>query len=146
MSEKKYSFDFLIKDTVQGFTEHCGLTPVSIEPGHFVTRIRVEKHHLQQDGLVHAGVIATMADHTAGYASFTLAPDDKVILTVEYKINFLKPASGDFLECRARVINQGKKLLVCESEVYSIKEDTETLVAKAMLTMASVPKKKVRNT
>lgn len=142
--KKKYRHGFLKKDAVQGFAEYCGLTPVSMEPGRFVTRIKVEKHHLQQDGLVHAGVIATMADHTAGYASFTLVPEDKVILTVEYKINFLRPASGELLECRAKVINQGKNILVCESEVYSIAEGDETLVAKAMLTMASVPKGKVR--
>ncbi|UCD86017.1 MAG: PaaI family thioesterase [Deltaproteobacteria bacterium] len=142
--KNKYSPHFLKRDAVQGFTEYCGLTSVSMEPGRFVTRIKIEKHHLQQDGFVHAGVIATMADHTAGYASFTLIPEDKVILTVEYKINFLRPASGDFLECRAKVINQGKSILVCESEVYSIAEGNEDMVAKAMLTMASVSKERVR--
>ncbi len=146
MPGKKYSHGFLKKDAVRGFPKYCGLIPVSMEPGRFVTRIKVDKHHLQQDGFVHAGVIATMADHTAGYASFTLVPKTKIILTGEYKINFLRPASGDFLECRAKVIHQGKNNLVCESEVYSITKGDQALVAKAMLTMASVPKGKVRKT
>jgi len=38
---------------------------------------------------VHAGLIATLSDHTAGYASYTLIPKNRRILTVEYKINFL---------------------------------------------------------
>ncbi len=73
-----------------------------------------------------------------------MTPVDKVILTVEYKINFVRPAIGDFLECRARVINQGAKIFVAESEVFAIKEDAETLVAKALLTMAAADKEKMR--
>ena len=134
---------FLAADAVQGFTAHCGLEPVSLEPGRFVTRVRIRGCHLQQDGFVHAGLIATMADHTAGYASFSLVPPDRRILTVEYKINFLSPASGDYVECRSRVIKPGKTLLVTESEVYAVRGDEEALTAKALLTMAVVPQEKV---
>jgi len=141
---RKGWLNFLSKDAVQGFTDYIGLTPVLIEPGKFITRVRLKKHHLQQDGLVHAGLIATLADHTAGYASFTLVPKNMRILTVEYKINFLKPASGEFLECRAKVLKPGKQILVAESEIFSINRNEETLVAKALLTMASVPKDKLK--
>jgi uncharacterized protein (TIGR00369 family) len=143
MDKEEDRLQTLKEDAVQGFTAYCGLEPVSLEPGRFVTRVTIRDCHLQQDGFVHAGVIATMADHTAGYASFSLVPPDRRILTVEYKINFLVPASGDYLECRSRVIKPGKTLLVAESEVYAVKDDTEALVAKAMLTMAAVPQDKV---
>ena len=143
MQTDKKRFDFLMTDINQGFSKYFGLTPVSMEPGKFVTRVKVKKHHLQQDGFVHAGVMAAMADHTAGYASFSLVPPDHRILTVEYKINYLKPAIGDYLECRARVIKPGKQILVAESEIYAIKGKDESLVAKALLTMASVPQNKV---
>lgn len=143
MDKRKDRLQELMEEAVQGFTAHCGLEPVSLDPGRFVTRVTIRDCHLQQDGFVHAGVIATMADHTAGYASFSLVPPDRRILTVEYKINFLVPASGDYLECQSRVIKPGKTLLVTESEVYVVKNDTEALVAKAMLTMAAVPQDKV---
>jgi uncharacterized protein (TIGR00369 family) len=143
MDKEKDRLQSLKEEAVQGFTAYCGLEPVSLEPGRFVTRVTIRDHHLQQDGFVHAGVIATMADHTAGYASFSLVPQDRRILTVEYKINFLVPASGDYLECRSRVIKPGKTLLVTESEVYVVRGEKESLVAKAMLTMAAVPQDKV---
>ena len=143
MDREKGRLDLLKEDAVQGFTAHCGLEPVALEPGRFVTRVRIQDCHLQQDGFVHAGVMATMADHTAGYASFSLVPPDQRILTVEYKINFLSPASGDYLECRSRVIKPGKTLLVTESEVYAVRGENEDLVAKALLTMAAVPQEKV---
>lgn len=144
MMKEKERLAFLAEDSVQGFTAYCGMRPVSMEPGRFVTRIRLEDHHRQQDDFVHAGVIATMADHTAGYASYSLIPKSRRILTVEYKINFITPAVGEFLECRAVVIKPGKSLLVAESEVYAVRDVEETLVAKALLTMAAVPVEKLR--
>jgi len=143
MKEGKGRLRFLAADAVQGFTAHCGLTPVSLQPGRFVTRVRIRECHLQQDGFVHAGLIATLADHTAGYASYSLVPPNRRILTVEYKINFLAPATGEQLECRARVIKPGTSLLVAESEVYAITGSEKRLVAKALLTMAAVPQEKV---
>jgi len=142
MPDRK-NLKLLTQDAVQGFTEYIGLIPVEIAPGKFITRVKLRKHHFQQDGFVHAGLIATLADHTAGYASYTLVPRTRRILTIEYKINFLKPALGDFLECRARVIKPGKQILVAESEIFCLNRKTETLVAKALLTMASVPKNKL---
>jgi uncharacterized protein (TIGR00369 family) len=139
MKATKARLEFLKKDAVQGFTKYIGFTPISLKPGKCISRLKVAKHHLQHHGFVHAGVLATMADHTAGYASYALIPEGRSILTVEYKINFLRPASGEFLECRARVLKTGKQILITEAEVYSVKGDVETLVAKAMHTMTSVP-------
>ena len=143
MDSERERLQSLKEDAVQGFTSYCGLEPVSLDPGRFVTRIRIRDCHLQQDGFVHAGLIATMADHTAGYASYSLVPPDRRILTVEYKINFLSPAGGDYLECRSRVVKPGKTLLVAESDVYAVRGGRPGLVAKALLTMAAVPQDKM---
>ncbi|MFA5079486.1 MAG: PaaI family thioesterase [Dehalococcoidia bacterium] len=143
MKTDRKRFDYLKKDAVQGFTRYLGLVPVSLKPGEFVTRIRLQKKHFQQDGFAHAGLIATMADHTAGYASFSLVPADRRILTIEYKINYFQPADGDSLECHGRVTKPGRNILFTEAEVYSIKGKSRKLVARAMHTMASVPASRV---
>lgn len=130
---------------MQGFTELIGLKPVSMKPGKFVTRVKMAKHLAQQDGFAHAGLLATMVDHTAGYAAFTLAPEDHRILTVEYKINYLKPVSGEIIECRAKVLKPGKQIMVCEAEIFSVQGRKKLLCAKALLTMASVPKGRVKS-
>jgi len=142
----KERISFLMKDATQRFTKYIGYTPVSMEQGKAIAIINIQEHHLQQDGFVHAGVIATMADHTAGYAAFTMVPENRRILTIEYKINFLKPAKGDLLECRSRVIKPGSTILVTESEVFARENGDKTLTAKAMLTMAAVPKDKLKKT
>jgi uncharacterized protein (TIGR00369 family) len=88
---------------------------------------------------VHAGVIATMADHTAGYAAFTTVSDQYRILTIEFKINYFKPAVGELMICRSKVINNGKKIKVSESEVFSVSHGQEKLISKAMVTLIAVP-------
>jgi uncharacterized protein (TIGR00369 family) len=143
MKVDKSRLEFLKKDAVQGFTKTIGLTSVHLKPGEFVTRIKLVKRLCQQDGFAHAGVIAAMADHTAGYASYSLISKERRILTVEFKVNYLRPASGDFLECKAWVLKSGKQLLFTEAEVYSVKGTVKILIAKAMHTMASVPKEKI---
>jgi uncharacterized protein (TIGR00369 family) len=135
--------DYLKKDAVQGFTRYLGLVPLSLKPGEFITRIRLQKRYFQQDGFAHAGLIATMADHTAGYASFSLVPKDRRILTIEYKINYFQPADGEYLECRGRVTKPGKNILFTEAEVFSVAGTNRKLVARAMHTMASVPASRV---
>ncbi|MBN1376188.1 MAG: PaaI family thioesterase [Dehalococcoidia bacterium] len=143
MKADKERLEFLKKDAVQGFTRMIGLTPVSLKPGEFITRIKLEEHLCQQDGFVHAGVISTMADHSAGYACYSLVPESHRILTVEFKISFFKPASGDYLECKAWVSKPGRQILFTEAEIYSVKDGNKVLIARAMHTMASVPREKV---
>ncbi len=113
--------------------------------GYFHSRLEIDQAHRQQDGFVHAGVMATMADHTAGYAAFTTVPEDHRILTVEFKINFLRPAHGKGLICRARVIREGIRIIVAESEVTDVRATHEVLVAKALVTLAAVPAQGLRS-
>jgi uncharacterized protein (TIGR00369 family) len=104
----------------------------------FETRLAVRPEHQQQDGFVHAGVMATMADHTAGYAAFTLVSETQRVLTVEFKINYFKPATGDSIVCRARVINGGRRIIVSESDLFSVSNGSEKQVARAMVTLMVV--------
>lgn len=137
--------EFLMRDFIQGFTEFVGYRPIMADKGRFESRLELEPRHMQQDGIAHAGVCATMADHTAGYAAFTLQPPDRRILTIEFKINFLKPAAGVALVCRSRVLNPGRTILPGESEIFAVATDgSEKLVAKAMVTMISVPAQQVK--
>ncbi len=131
--------EFLRQDYLQGFPRHCGFRVDRVEAGVFHAGVEVASEHRQQDGFVHAGVLATLADHTAGYAAYTLVPEDRRILTVEFKINFLRPAVGDEVRCRARVVSAGRQVLVAESEVFAGPEAAERLVAKALVTLMAVP-------
>ena len=137
MNKKRIAF--LIEDYVQGFPAAIGLEVVRADYGRFESRLRLRPDHSQQDGFVHAGVIATMADHTAGYAAYTTVSEMHRILSIEFKINFFKPAIGESIVCRSKVVNNGNTIKVSESEIFSLTQDQEKLVAKAMVTLIAVP-------
>jgi len=135
----KHRIEFLKNDYAKGFPAYCGFEVDRVAEGKFDTRLELRPEHKQQDGFVHAGVIATMADHTAGYSAYTVVPVTHRILTIEFKINYFRPAMGDRIVCRSKVINKGKRIIISESEVFSIFEKTEKSVSKAMVSLMSVP-------
>jgi len=122
------------------FIADLGLELVEVTPGTCRTRLVVGTRHAQQDGYVHAGVTTTMADHTAGTAAASLIASGEIVLTAEFKINFLRPGRGEIIECSATVIKPGTRLSVVEAEVTCLSQGATTLIAKALLSMAVVPK------
>src|SRR3989337_847251 len=135
---------FLKKDYARGLIADVGYEAVNFERGRLESRLKILTRHRQQDNYIHAGVIATMADHTAGYAAFSVVPEDHRILTIEFKINFLDPAFGHALVCRSRILREGGQILVGESEVFDQRTDQEVLVAKALVTLKAVHQTKIK--
>jgi uncharacterized protein (TIGR00369 family) len=120
------------------FIADLGIQLDSLEEGACTTVLEIRHRHLQQDGFVHAGVLATMADHTAGAAATTLLREGQAVLTAEFKINLLRAARGERIICRSKVLKPGSTLTVVESEVFSVAAGQERLVSKATATMAVI--------
>ena len=120
------------------FISDLGIELESVGDGECVTNLELGDRHLQQDGFVHAGVQATIADHTAGVAAATLIRERKHVLSVEFKINLLRPARGRRLICRAEVLKPGRQFSVVESEVHCEREGEEHMVSKMTATIAYV--------
>src|SRR5438132_9981906 len=76
----------------------------------------------QQDGYVHAGALVALADSAGGYAALTLLPSGSRVLSVEVKLNFLRPALGTVIRGRGRVKKMGRTIAVCEIEAM-MKQD-----------------------
>lgn len=101
------------------FIRDLGIELVGASEGEAVTRLPVTERFLQQDGFVHAGVVATLADHTGGASAWTLVRPHQTVLTIEFKINFLNPARGPVLDCRAKVLRPGGRITTSEVDVFS---------------------------
>lgn len=124
------------------FVMDVGIRPLDCGPGWCEAELVLAPRHLQHTQVAHAGVITTLADHTAGAAAQTLAAPGEYVLTVEFKQNLLRPASfanqGERLLCRATVLKPGRAFHVAESEVFLVKGEVRTLVAKMTATLAVV--------
>ncbi|MDJ0753808.1 MAG: PaaI family thioesterase [Ardenticatenaceae bacterium] len=119
------------------FTNDVGIVYVDSGRGWCRTELTAAERHLQHSKYIHAGVISTMADQTAGAAAFSVAPGQTNPLTVEFKINLLRPAVGQKVICHAQVLKAGRLITVVESEIFTQNNEESKLVAKATVTIAN---------
>ncbi|MEM9782117.1 MAG: PaaI family thioesterase [Pseudomonadota bacterium] len=101
----------------QAFMTHLGARIEDVAPGRVVIVLPVTEALAQQHGFVHAGACWSIADSAAGFAAQSLMPLDREVLTVELKINLLRPASGRIVRATGTVRRAGRRLTVCESSV-----------------------------
>ena len=115
-----------------------GARLVSIEPGRVIIEWPFRSDLTQQHGFLHAGVLTAVADSACGYAALTLMPQEVAVLAVEFKINLLKPASGERFRAVAKVIRAGRTLTVCSAEVHAYTGEKEATIAVMQGTMMAV--------
>jgi uncharacterized protein (TIGR00369 family) len=118
-----------------GFLDTLGIRLDAVGPGTCVASLPLTAALRQQHGFAHAGVVTTLGDHTAGGAAKAAVPPGKDVLTLELKINFLRPARGERLVARGRALRAGRTVAVSEAEVFAIADGQEELVAKLLTTL-----------
>ena len=112
-----------------------GAELTEVQPGRVTLRLPFRDDLTQQHGFLHAGAIAALADSACGYAALSMMPDGAGVLSIEFKVNMLSPATGDAVVARGEVIRAGKTVMVCRADVFSVAEGKEKLVAAMQGTM-----------
>jgi uncharacterized protein (TIGR00369 family) len=122
----------------QGYMATLGAELVHIAAGEVDIALPFSDRLTQQDGFLHAGVVAGVTDSACGYAALTTMAAEAEVLTVEFKINLLAPAAGERLVARGRVIRSGRTLTVCRGDAVTISEGCEKHVATLTTTMIAI--------
>jgi uncharacterized protein (TIGR00369 family) len=118
----------------QPFSVLLGAELVAFSPGIAELKVAIQPELKQQHGFVHGGVVSYAADNALTYAGGSvLGPG---VVTSEFKINYVRPALGDFLVARATVVHAGKSQAVCRCDVFVSAQGAETLCATAQGTIA----------
>lgn len=121
--------DFL---KAQPFSVLLGATLQKVDIGIIEIALEAKEAFNQNNGFVHGGVISYLADNAMTFAGGSVLGAN--VLTAEYKINYLKPATDGLLVAKARVISSGKKLAICQCSVIQ-QQDQENLIALAQGTI-----------
>lgn len=106
-----------------------------VEPGAIDIEIPYRDDLTQQNGYLHAGILTTVADSACGYAAYTLMPAGTNVLSVEFKVNLLRPAIGELFVAEARVVKAGKTLTVARCDVYGWNAGETKMVATMLATL-----------
>ena len=119
----------------QAFMRTIGAKLESVDEGRVVISVELKPSMMQQHGFGHAGVTFSIGDSAAGYAALTKMGIRQEVLTSEMKIHLLSPADGKILKAVGSVLKSGKRLLVVQSNIYSVGDENEKLVATMLGTM-----------
>lgn len=122
--------------SAQPFSALLGTEMVEFGSGRAVLRLAVSLQMRQQHGFVHGGVLAYLADNAMTFAAGSLLGN---AVTVEMKVNYLRPAAGDGqLVAEASVVGAGKRQAVCRCEVHLENGPSRILCAAGQGTVRSV--------
>ena len=123
----------------QGFMRHIGARIAELGPGTCTLIVDFSDHLVQQHGFFHGGVVGALCDNAGAYAAFTLIEAEQSMLTVEYKVNLVAPASGHKLKAAGEVVRFGRTLTVCQVLATAVTSSgAEQLCALATVTMMTL--------
>jgi uncharacterized protein (TIGR00369 family) len=115
-----------------------GAEITSLGHGKIEIRLGFQSALTQQNGFIHAGVLTSVMDSACGYAAMSVGPEKHDVLSVEFKVNLLAPARGDYFVARAAVKRPGRNLTVCTADAFAVQNGREKLVATMLATMMNV--------
>lgn len=139
---EKYNTEIIrLYEEANSFGDLLGMELTLIDQGVIEYRMLVAQKHLATPLAAHGGAIASLIDGALGVAALsTVSIDKKVVSTIEFKVNYLKPAIlGDQLLATGRVQSAGNRLLYVECDVVNQKGET---IAKANGTFNTYPASK----
>jgi len=95
---------------VSQFTQHVGIVLMDRAPGRSHWVLDLQPVHMNTHGVVHGGVLFTLADTAMGSALFGALQPGQICATINIKINYFKPVFGGRVVCESEVVNQGKNV------------------------------------
>lgn len=123
---------------INHFDRENGLIFTINSPGDITYHMTILEKHLSSPGTAHGASVAAFMDCVLGLSALSMAlTDDNLTSTVEFKLNFLRPARlGEELIGHGKIDYKGKSLLISSGE---IRLKSGELVAKGLGTFNTYP-------
>jgi len=103
-----------------GFHHEVGfrVVPERSGRGYCTVAGRVERRHLNINGVVHGGVYATILDTAMGGSVVSLLTEEETTATTSLYVEFLRAArEGEVLSARGEVLRRGRHIAFAEGEL-----------------------------
>ncbi|MFF3571557.1 PaaI family thioesterase [Nocardia jiangxiensis] len=120
--------------TTMPFTEKLGVEVLEHGPELVRSRLAWQEDLCTLGGVLHGGVLMSLADATAAVSAFLNLPEGaQGTTTVESKTNFLRAIRSGYASATARPLHTGRRFIVVETEIH---DDAGKLVGKTTQTQA----------
>ena len=113
--------------------EFVGIKLLEVVPGRSNLVLPHREELKNSMGLLQGGILGVLADVAGGVSLYSVLPDPvKVVIpTIEFKLNFLRPAGESDVIARGRVAHHGRRIAVCQVDLST---EAETLLATGLFT------------
>ncbi|MFC6837481.1 PaaI family thioesterase [Halomarina ordinaria] len=110
------------------FAEHLGIELETVGEGRAVGRVELREHHSSNPEamVAHGGVAYALADTIAGAAVVDLT--GAVTPTIDMRIDYLAPATGECLRAEAAVVRTGGSVATVD---VTVTDGADTRIAEA---------------
>ena len=110
------------------FGDLIGLVFTTYGDGSSRCELEARKELYNPHGVLHGGVLYSMADTGMGGALYSILEENELCTTVEIKIAYFAAVESGRLTCDTRVIERRSRIAILESEI----KNEDRLVAKAL--------------
>lgn len=119
----------------QNMMQTMGMSIAALAPGSIDIAFDHDERFTQQHGFAHGGFVGTALDSACGFAALSLMVPEAAVLTIEYKVSYLRPARAASYRATAHVVKSGRTLTYCDATLTADGSDdaiatmTSTLIA-----------------
>lgn len=113
--------------------DFVGVELVKVTPGQATLRLPYREELHNSMGVVQGGILGVLADVAGGVSLYSVLDDPAKVLipTIEFKLNFLRPAKREDLLARGEVTHHGRQIALCQVDVSTA---AEALLATGLFT------------
>lgn len=105
------------------FAAHNGIQLTECKPGYAKATVKVESYHLNGAGVVHGGLLFTLADFAFAAAVNSY---ETVSLSISASMSYFDKSTEGIIIAEARELSRSNKLIHCD---VSVKHESGTLLA-----------------
>ncbi len=114
-----------------------GLELREVERGRAVFFATV-RNDLLQNGVLHGGVLASIADSACAVAGISMVFPEGYATTVNLQLSYLKSVTSGVFRAEGRCLKAGRTVLFCEAQVF---DEADRLVCTAGSQLLVVPRR-----
>jgi uncharacterized protein (TIGR00369 family) len=117
------SFSMTAPKSLRELFDQLGLQEVPSTDGTVIMEMAVDERTVNTAGGLQGGLVATMADVTAGQLASRSTPFGMKIATTDLFIRYLRPIKVGPARAVARILRTGKRSVVVQVDIYRANDD-----------------------
>ena len=118
------------------YWQTLGLELMQVEPGRAVFELEV-RPQLMQNGVLHGGVLASIADSACAVAAISRVHPAGYATTINLQLAYMKPVVGGRIRAVGRCVRAGKNVIFSQAEVYDEKEGLVCSASSQLMVVAA---------